>query len=37
MEDTGEVGDALNCDEVVVYDEASAVPEYLIVYGLCVV
>ena len=31
----GEVGGALNYDETVVYDEASAVPNYLIVYALC--
>ncbi len=31
---TGEVGSALNFDEVVTYDEASAVAAFLIVYTL---
>jgi hypothetical protein len=31
---TGEVGPNLNYDEIVVYDEAAAVPNYLIVYAL---
>lgn len=31
---TGEVGPHLNYDEIVVYDEAAAVPNYLIVYAL---
>ena len=31
---TGEVGPHLNFDELVVYDEAAAVPNYLIIYAL---
>ena len=30
----GEVGEALNYDELVVYSESAAIPEYLIMYTI---